>query len=127
MKRVITSFKNANKDVLKEISILYPKGVEDSDLISFPTVDGKRIRALEIEVGDSLYLVKMEDENYYRKYLAKDDEEDEDEDSDSSDSDIDVEEDIDEEFDGEGVEESSSDDEDEGLGEDVDDDMEDDD
>ena len=110
-KRIITSFKNANKDVLREISLTYPKGVEDSDLINFPTVDGKRIRALEVEVGDFLYLVKMEDESYYRKYLAKDDDDDEDENDDNSDSDeLDE---VDEDFEGEDDSSGSDDDDDE--------------
>lgn len=112
MKRVITSFKNANKDVLREISFLYPKGVEDDDLINFPTVNGGTIRALEIEVGDSLYLVKMENESYYKKYLAKDDSDDEDEEGDDSDSDFDGD-DVDMEFDDDEIDSDDSDEDEE--------------
>jgi len=76
MKRIITSFKNANKDVLNAISKEYPKGVEDDELINFPKAGGGTIRALEIQLDDTLYLVKMEDEDYYRRFLAKDDDDD---------------------------------------------------
>ncbi len=78
MKRIITSFKNANKDVLNAISKEYPKGVEDDELINFPKAGGGTIRALEIQIDDALYLVKMEDEDYYRRFLAKDDDDDDD-------------------------------------------------
>lgn len=60
MKRAITSLKNANQEVLREIGLLYPKGVDDEHLVSFPTVSGKNIRALEIELNDTIYLVKLE-------------------------------------------------------------------
>ncbi|MEY2924154.1 MAG: hypothetical protein RLZZ337_702 [Bacteroidota bacterium] len=80
MKRIITSFKNANKDVLNAISKEYPRGVEDDELINFPKAGGGTIRALEIEIDDTLYLVKMENEDYYRRFLAKDDDEEDDDD-----------------------------------------------
>lgn len=78
MKRIITSFKNANKDVLNAISKEYPKGVEDDELINYPKAGGGTIRALEIQIDDTLYLVKMENEDYYRRFLAKDDDDDDD-------------------------------------------------
>jgi DNA-directed RNA polymerase subunit delta len=79
MNRVITSFKKANKDLLKYIMEEFPDGVEEEALVSFPKAGGGSIRALEIEMGDTIYLVKMEDEEYYQKYMAKDDDEDDDE------------------------------------------------
>jgi DNA-directed RNA polymerase subunit delta len=90
MNRVITSFKKANKDLLKYIMEEFPDGVEEETLVSFPKAGGGSIRALEIEMGDTIYLVKMEDEEYYQKYMAKDDD---DEDETAT---VDVEEDIEE-------------------------------
>jgi DNA-directed RNA polymerase subunit delta len=90
MNRVITSFKKANKDLLKYIMEEFPDGVEEETLVSFPKAGGGSIRALEIEMGDTIYLVKMEDEEYYQKYMAKDDD---DEDETTT---VDVEEDIEE-------------------------------
>ena len=87
MKRIITSFKNANKDVLNAISKEYPKGVEDDELINYPKAGGGTIRALEIQIEDALYLVKMENEDYYRRFLAKDDDDDDDE---TTEDDLDV-------------------------------------
>jgi len=92
MKRIITSFKNANKDLLKAISEEFPKGVDDEALINYPKAGGGSIRALELILDDCVYLIKMENEEYYQKYLAKDDE---DEDEEDADLDID-EEDVDE-------------------------------
>tara|TARA_B110000503_G_scaffold63767_1_gene100591 strand:+ start:6268 stop:6624 length:357 start_codon:yes stop_codon:yes gene_type:complete len=77
MNRVITSFKKANKDLLKYIMEEFPDGVEEETLVSFPKAGGGSIRALEIKMGDTIYLVKMEDEDYYQKYMAKDDDDDE--------------------------------------------------
>ena len=86
MKRSITSLKKASNELLKEIAALYPKGVDDDDLVSFPTTNGSNIRAIEIELGDTIYLVKLDDESFYRKFIAKDDdEEDEDEDNENED------------------------------------------
>lgn len=100
MKRVITSLKNANSEVLKEIGLVYPKGVEEEDLTSFPTVNGQNIRALEIVVNDTIFLVKLDDEQFFKKYVAKDDDEDEDEDEDTSDDTNDDDEELDlDEFD----------------------------
>jgi DNA-directed RNA polymerase subunit delta len=91
MNRVITSFKKANRDLLKYIIEEYPDGVDEETLVSFPKAGGGRIRALEIEMGDTIYLVKMEDEEYYQKYMAKDDDDEDDETAT-----VDVEEDIEE-------------------------------
>jgi hypothetical protein len=80
VKRIITSFKNANKDLLKAISDQFPKGVDDEALINYPKAGGGSIRALELILEDCVYLIKMESEEYYLNYLAKDeDEEDNDE------------------------------------------------
>ncbi|MFY9280840.1 MAG: hypothetical protein WBK38_05170 [Bacteroidia bacterium] len=91
MNRVITSFKKANRDLLKYIMEEYPDGVDEETLVSFPKAGGGSIRALEIEMGDTIYLVKMEDEEYYQKYMAKDDDDEDDETAT-----VDVEEDIEE-------------------------------
>ena len=88
MKRIITSFRRANKDLLNYITEEFPNGVDDEALINFPKAGGGSIRALEIEMEDTLYLVRMEDEEYYQKYLAKDDD-DEDSDEDLDDVDMD--------------------------------------
>ena len=66
----------------------FPNGVDDKALINFAKAGGGSIRALEIEMEDTLYLVRMEDEEYYQKYLAKDDD-DEDSDEDLDDVDMD--------------------------------------
>jgi hypothetical protein len=92
MQRVITSFKKAKKDLLNAIAAEYPNGVEDDELVNFPKAGGGYLRALEITVGDTHYLVKMENEEYYRKFLAKEDEDDDDED----DFDEELDEDLDE-------------------------------
>ena len=88
MKRIITSFRRANKDLLNYITEEFPNGVDDKALINFAKAGGGSIRALEIEMEDTLYLVRMEDEEYYQKYLAKDDD-DEDSDEDLDDVDMD--------------------------------------
>ena len=86
MKRIITTFRRANKDLLNYITEEFPNGVDDKALINFAKAGGGSIRALEIEMEDTLYLVRMEDEEYYQKYLAKDDDdEDSDEDLDEVD------------------------------------------
>lgn len=85
MKRVITSFKNANKDLLKAITDEFPKGVDDDALVNFPKAGGGSIRALEIIMDDCMYLVKMENQEYFQKYLAAEDDEDDDTDDDLDD------------------------------------------
>ena len=99
MNRVITSFRKANKDLLKYIMDEFPDGVDEESLVNFPKAGGGSIRALEIEMGDTLYLVKMEDEEYYQKYMAKDDDEVEDTEETSADLDDEIEEvEVDEEI-----------------------------
>lgn len=88
MKRVITSFQKANKDLLNFILEEFPDGVEDDILINFPKVGGGSVRALEIVMDDTTYLVKMENEEYFQRYLASDDDED-DEENDDLDEDLD--------------------------------------
>ncbi len=97
MKRIITSFKNANKDLLKAISEEFPKGVDDEALINYPKAGGGSIRALELILDDCVYLIKMENEEYYQKYLAKDDEDEDEEDADLDIDEEDVDEVLDEE------------------------------
>jgi len=95
MKRIITSFKNANKDLLNAITNEFPKGVEDEQLVNYPKAGGGNIRALEIILDDCIYLVKMENEEYFQKFLAKDDDDDDDEDiEDDIEDDIEIDEDI---------------------------------
>lgn len=88
MKRVITSFKNANKDLLRAISQEYPKGVEDDVLVNYPKAGGGSIRALEIILDDCIYLVKMENEEYFQKYLAAEEDDDIEDDEDLLDEDL---------------------------------------
>ncbi len=98
MKRVITSFKNANRELLNAISQEYPRGVGEDELVNFPKAGGGTIRAIEVIVEDCLYLVKLEDQNYYERFLAKDDDEDDDDDDDLDtdlDDDIDISDDVD--------------------------------
>lgn len=85
MKRSITSLKKANSAVLRELALQYPKGVDDEDLVSFPTTGGQNLRAIELEVGDTIYLIKLDSEDFFRNYIAKeDDEEEEDDDVETS-------------------------------------------
>jgi len=87
MKRVITSFQKANKDLLNAITKEFPKGVDDDVLVSYPKADGGTIRALEIIMDDCIYLVKMENHAFYQKYITPDeDDEDEFEEDDLDDS-----------------------------------------
>ena len=97
MKRVITSFKNANRELLNAISQEYPRGVGEDELVNFPKAGGGSIRAIEIVLNDCLYLVKLEDQNYYERFLAKDDADDDDDDIDDIDDDLD--DDIDDDLD----------------------------
>ena len=122
MKRAITSLKKASNELLREIAALYPKGVDDEDLVSYPTTNGINIRAIEIELGDTIYLVKLDDESFYRKFIAKDDDDEEEDDSeDAVVSDDEIEE-IDD-FDGEGeVDDDDDDDDDDNDVEEEDDD-----
>ncbi|MFT4876249.1 MAG: hypothetical protein ACI9AU_000229 [Bacteroidia bacterium] len=102
MNRIITSFRKANKDLLKFILEEYPDGVEDDSLVNFPKAAGGSIRALEIVMNNHIYLVKMDEEEYYQKYLAKEeDEEEEDMDDDLDVDEVEVDEEVEEEDDDE--------------------------
>lgn len=87
MNRIITSFGKANKDMLKFILEDYPDGVDDDSLVNFPIAGGGSIRALEIVMNDSIYLVKMENEEDYRNYLFIEDKAEEDDTNDDLDVD----------------------------------------
>ena len=92
MKRVITSLKNVNKDVLNLLLTEYPNGIDDAEFVNFPTSNGSFIKALELQMEDCLYLIKMDDEDYYQKFHSKDSDDSEEEDNESEDSDDSVEE-----------------------------------
>ncbi len=71
MKRIITSLKNVNKDVMNFLLKEFPNGVDDAEFVNFPTSGGGFLKALELQLNDCLYLIKMDDESYYQKFHAK--------------------------------------------------------
>lgn len=99
MRRIITSLKKVNKDVLNALLKEYPNGIDDAEFVNFPTAGGGFLRALEFELDDCLYLIKMDDEEYYLRFHSKgdddDDDDDDDNDDDSGDDDVDGVEDLD--------------------------------
>lgn len=59
MKRVIVDYRKVPKDVLKVLTEKYPDGYDHEDTVSFKNSNGEWIRALEIVINDTVYLVKV--------------------------------------------------------------------
>lgn len=59
MKRVIVDYRKVPKDVLKVLTEKYPDGYDHEDAVSFKNSNGEWVRALEIALNDTVYLVKV--------------------------------------------------------------------
>lgn len=95
MKRIITSLKNINKDVFNALQQEFPNGIDDAEFINFPTANGGFLKALELQLGDNLYLIKMDDEDYYQRFHSRDQEKDDDDEDEDEDEVLDELDDVD--------------------------------
>lgn len=59
MKRVIVDYRKVPKDVLGVLTEKYPDGYDHEDIMSFKNSTGEWIKALEIAINDTVYLVKV--------------------------------------------------------------------
>lgn len=59
MKRVIVDYRKVPKNVLRVLAEKYPDGYDHEDTVSFKNSNGEWIRALEVTLNDTVYLVKV--------------------------------------------------------------------
>ncbi|MDO9262104.1 MAG: DNA primase [Flavobacteriaceae bacterium] len=59
MRRIIVDYKKLTNEILKMISVRYPDGYNDKDIIVFRNKDNEIIEAIEVKTEDTIYLVKV--------------------------------------------------------------------
>lgn len=59
MKRILIDYKKLKHEVTTLLIKTYPDGYGDEDIISFRSVNGEFIEAVELQTADTLYLVKI--------------------------------------------------------------------
>lgn len=59
LRRVIVDYKKLTPQVLQLLVEKYPDGYGDSDIISFKSIKGESIEAVEVSTVDTKYLVKI--------------------------------------------------------------------
>jgi hypothetical protein len=59
MKRVIIDYKKLTPEILTLLTIKYPDGYGDDDIITFPNHHNETIEAVEVRTVDTVYLVKV--------------------------------------------------------------------
>tara|TARA_R110000868_G_scaffold82992_5_gene234405 strand:+ start:1170 stop:1484 length:315 start_codon:yes stop_codon:yes gene_type:complete len=65
MKRIIVDYKKLTPQLLKLLTEKFPDGYNDSDIITFDNHQNQTIEAVEINVGDEDYLVKVSSKLHY--------------------------------------------------------------
>lgn len=59
MKRIIIDYSKLNQQILDLLVEKYPDGYDYRDIMSFQTVNGETIKAIEVRTDDSIYLVRI--------------------------------------------------------------------
>ncbi len=59
MIRKIVDYQKLNQDILNLLVEKFPDGYNDGDVISFRNAKNEIIEAVEVQLGDSIYLVKI--------------------------------------------------------------------
>jgi len=59
MKRIIIDYSKLNQQILNLLIEKYPEGYDYRDIMSFQTVNGETIKAIEVRSDDSIYLVRI--------------------------------------------------------------------
>ncbi|MGB5385279.1 hypothetical protein [Eudoraea sp.] len=59
MKRILIDYKKLNHQITALLVESYPDGYGDEDIISFRSLNGEYIEAVELQTADTLYLIKI--------------------------------------------------------------------
>jgi hypothetical protein len=59
MKRIIIDYSKLNQQILDLLIEKYPEGYDYRDIMSFQTINGETIKAIEVRSDDSIYLVRI--------------------------------------------------------------------
>lgn len=59
MKRILIDYKKLNHEITALLVETYPDGYGDEDIISFRSLNGEFIEAVELQTADTLYLIKI--------------------------------------------------------------------
>ncbi|MGB5227448.1 MAG: hypothetical protein WBN55_04245 [Eudoraea sp.] len=59
MKRILIDYKKLNHQITALLVESYPDGYGDEDIISFRSLNGEFIEAVELQTADTLYLIKI--------------------------------------------------------------------
>lgn len=62
MKRIIKTFETCSDELLGQIAEKYPNGIKDRHLSQLTTIKGEKIKVVELQTDDTLYLIKFSDQ-----------------------------------------------------------------
>ncbi|APY00352.1 hypothetical protein CLV86_0210 [Lacinutrix venerupis] len=65
MKRVIVDYKKLTPQVLNLLTLKYPDGYGDDDIVVFDNHKNETIEAVEVKTEDTVYLVKVGSKLHY--------------------------------------------------------------
>ena len=65
MRNVIIDYKKLTPEVLKLLTLKYPDGYGDKDIITFDDHHNQTIEAVEVKTEDTIYLVKVSSKLHY--------------------------------------------------------------
>lgn len=61
MKRIIKTFETCSEELLEMLAEKFPNGIKDRHISPLTTIKGERIRVVELQTDDALYLIRFSD------------------------------------------------------------------
>ncbi len=61
MKRIIKTFETCSDELLGQLAEKFPKGIKDRHLTPITTLKGEKIKVVELQTEDAMYLIKFSD------------------------------------------------------------------
>lgn len=61
MKRIIKTYETCSDELLEQLAEKFPHGIKDRHISPLTTIKGDKIRVVELQTEDTLYLIKFSD------------------------------------------------------------------
>lgn len=59
MKRIIKTFETCSEELLEKLAEKFPDGIKDRHISQLTTIKGEKIRIVELQTDDTMYLIKF--------------------------------------------------------------------
>ena len=61
MKRIIKTYETCSDELLEQLAEKFPNGIKDRHISPLTTIKGEKIRVVELQTDEALYLIKFSD------------------------------------------------------------------